>query len=104
MVLNSDEAGLEEEFTTLLENEPVRTVTYLNKYVDRVYEDDIQFLYSLYPLLSRKRLPVQPVLHHPRFNRFKAVLKTPSTVQHTSKEENRRGWHGSDQPDPSRTP
>ena len=41
--------GLEEEFTTLLENEPVlNRVTYLNKYVDRVFEDDKkQFLYSL---------------------------------------------------------
>jgi ribonucleotide reductase beta subunit family protein with ferritin-like domain len=41
--------GLEEEFTTLLENEPVlNRVTYLNKYVDRVYADDRkQFLYSL---------------------------------------------------------
>jgi ribonucleoside-diphosphate reductase beta chain len=85
--------GLEEEFTTLLENEPVlNRVTYLNKYVDRVFEDDKkQFLYSLilFTLFTENVSLFSQFYTVLGFNRFKAVLKdTANVVQYTSKEEN----------------
>jgi len=85
--------GLEEEFTTLLENEPVlNRVNYLNKYVDRVFEDDKkQFLYSLilFTLFTENVSLFSQFYTVLGFNRFKAVLKdTANVVQYTSKEEN----------------
>ena len=85
--------GLEEEFTTLLENEPVlNRVTYLNKYVDRVFEDDKkQFLYSLilFTLFTENVSLFSQFYTVLGFNRFNAVLKdTANVVQYTSKEEN----------------
>jgi ribonucleoside-diphosphate reductase beta chain len=85
--------GLEGEFTTLLENEPVlNRVTYLNKYVDRVFEDDKkQFLYSLilFTLFTENVSLFSQFYTILGFNRFKAVLKdTANVVQYTSKEEN----------------
>jgi len=85
--------GLEEEFTTLLENEPVlNRVTYLNKYVDRVYADDRkQFLYSLilFTLFTENVSLFSQFYTILGFNRYKAVLKdTANVVQYTSKEEN----------------
>jgi len=84
---------LEEEFTTLLENEPVlNRVTYLNKYVDRVFEDDKkQFLYSLilFTLFTENVSLFSQFYTILGFNRFKAVMKdTANVVQYTSKEEN----------------
>ena len=57
LLRDSDEAGIGEEFTYLLENEPVlNRGNYLNKYVDRVFEDDKkQFLYSLSSSLSSRK-------------------------------------------------
>jgi len=85
--------GLEEEFTYLLENEPVlNRVNYLNKYVDRVFEDDKkQFLYSLilFTLFTENVSLFSQFYTVLGFNRFKAVLKdTANVVQYTSKEEN----------------
>ena len=85
--------GLEEEFTTLLDNEPVlNRVNYLNKYVDRVFEDDKkQFLYSLilFTLFTENVSLFSQFYTVLGFNRFKAVLKdTANVVQYTSKEEN----------------
>jgi len=85
--------GLEEEFITLLENEPVlNRVNYLNKYVDRVFEDDKkQFLYSLilFTLFTENVSLFSQFYTVLGFNRFKAVLKdTANVVQYTSKEEN----------------
>jgi ribonucleoside-diphosphate reductase beta chain len=85
--------GLEDEFKTLLENEPVlNRVNYLNKYVDRVYEDDRkQFLYSLilFTLFTENVSLFSQFYTILGFNRFKAVLKdTANVVQYTSKEEN----------------
>ena len=85
--------GLEDEFKTLLENEPVlNRVTYLNKYVDRVFEDDRkQFLYSLilFTLFTENVSLFSQFYTILGFNRFKAVLKdTANVVQYTSKEEN----------------
>jgi len=85
--------GLEDEFTTLLDNEPVMNrVNYLNKYVDRVYEDDRkQFLYSLilFTLFTENVSLFSQFYTVLGFNRFKAVLKdTANVVQYTSKEEN----------------
>lgn len=85
--------GLEDEFTTLLDNEPViNRVDYLNKYVDRVYEDDRkQFLYSLilFTLFTENVSLFSQFYTVLGFNRFKAVLKdTANVVQYTSKEEN----------------
>ena len=82
--------GLEEEFTTLLENEPVlNRVNYLNKYVDRVYEDDRkQFLYSLilFTLFTENVSLFSQFYTILGFNKFKAVLKdTANVVQYTSK-------------------
>jgi len=85
--------GLEDEFTTLLDNEPVMNrVNYLNKYVDRVYEDDRkQFLYSLilFTLFTENVSLFSQFYTVLGFNRFRAVLKdTANVVQYTSKEEN----------------
>lgn len=85
--------GLEDEFTTLLDNDPVMNrVNYLNKYVDRVYEDDRkQFLYSLilFTLFTENVSLFSQFYTVLGFNRFKAVLKdTANVVQYTSKEEN----------------
>ena len=85
--------GLEDEFTTLLENESVMNrVSYLNKYVDRVYEDDRkQFLYSLilFTLFTENVSLFSQFYTILGFNRFKAVMKdTANVVQYTSKEEN----------------
>lgn len=85
--------GLEDEFKTLLENEPVlNRVNYLNKYVDRVYEDDRkQFLYSLilFTLFTENVSLFSQFYTILGFNRFQAVLKdTANVVQYTSKEEN----------------
>ena len=84
---------MEDEFKTLLENEPVlNRVNYLNKYVDRVYEDDRkQFLYSLilFTLFTENVSLFSQFYTILGFNRFKAVLKdTANVVQYTSKEEN----------------
>ena len=85
--------GLEDEFTTLLDNEVVMNrVNYLNKYVDRVYQDDRkQFLYSLilFTLFTENVSLFSQFYAVLGFNRFKAVLKdTANVVQYTSKEEN----------------
>lgn len=85
--------GLEDEFKTLLGNEPVlNRVNYLNKYVDRVYEDDRkQFLYSLilFTLFTENVSLFSQFYTILGFNRFQAVLKdTANVVQYTSKEEN----------------
>lgn len=85
--------GLEDEFNTLLENDPVlNRVNYLNKYVDRVYEDDRkQFLYSLilFTLFTENVSLFSQFYTILGFNRFQAVLKdTANVVQYTSKEEN----------------
>lgn len=85
--------GLEDEFITLLDNEPVMNrVTYLNKYVDRVYKDDKkQFLYSLilFTLFTENVSLFSQFYTILGFNRFNAVLKdTANVVQYTSKEEN----------------
>jgi ribonucleoside-diphosphate reductase beta chain len=85
--------GLEDEFTTLLDNEAVMNrVSYLNKYVDRVYEDDRkQFLYSLilFTLFTENVSLFSQFYTILGFNRFQAVLKdTANVVQYTSKEEN----------------
>ena len=84
---------MEEELTYLLENEPVlNRVNYLNKYVDRVFEDDKkQFLYSLilFTLFTENVSLFSQFYTVLGFNRFKAVLKdTANVVQYTSKEEN----------------
>ena len=76
-----------------MENEPVlNRVNYLNKYVDRVYEDDRkQFLYSLilFTLFTENVSLFSQFYTILGFNRFKAVLKdTANVVQYTSKEEN----------------
>jgi ribonucleoside-diphosphate reductase beta chain len=85
--------GLENEFVNLLETEAVSNrVKYLNKYVDRVYEDDRkQFLYSLilFTLFTENVSLFSQFYTILGFNRFKAVLKdTSNVVQYTSKEEN----------------
>jgi ribonucleoside-diphosphate reductase beta chain len=85
--------GLEDEFKTLLDNEPVlNRVNYLNKYVDRVYEDDRkQFLYSLilFTLFTENVSLFSQFYTILGFNRFQAVFKdTANVVQYTSKEEN----------------
>lgn len=85
--------GLENEFVNLLETEAVNNrVKYLNKYVDRVYEDDRkQFLYSLilFTLFTENVSLFSQFYTILGFNRFKAVLKdTANVVQYTSKEEN----------------
>lgn len=85
--------GLEDEFITLLDNKPVMNrVTYLNKYVDRVYKDDKkQFLYSLilFTLFTENVSLFSQFYTILGFNRFNAVLKdTANVVQYTSKEEN----------------
>ena len=85
--------GLENEFVNLLETEAVSNrVKYLNKYVDRVYEDDRkQFLYSLilFTLFTENVSLFSQFYTILGFNRFKAVLKdTANVVQYTSKEEN----------------
>ena len=85
--------GLEDEFKTLLDNEPVlNRVNYLNKYVDRVYEDDRkQFLYSLilFTLFTENVSLFSQFFTILGFNRFQAVFKdTANVVQYTSKEEN----------------
>jgi len=85
--------GLEDEFITLLDNEPVMNrVTYLNKYVDRIYKDDKkQFLYSLilFTLFTENVSLFSQFYTILGFNRFNAVLKdTANVVQYTSKEEN----------------
>jgi ribonucleoside-diphosphate reductase beta chain len=85
--------GLEDEFITLLGNEPVMNrVTYLNKYVDRIYKDDKkQFLYSLilFTLFTENVSLFSQFYTILGFNRFNAVLKdTANVVQYTSKEEN----------------
>jgi ribonucleoside-diphosphate reductase beta chain len=85
--------GLEDEFKTLLDNEPVlNRVNYLNKYVDRVYEDDRkQFLYSLilFTLFTENVSLFSQFYTILGFNRFQAVFKdTSNVVQYTSKEEN----------------
>lgn len=85
--------GLESEFVNLLDTESVSNrVKYLNKYVDRVYEDDRkQFLYSLilFTLFTENVSLFSQFYTILGFNRFKAVLKdTANVVQYTSKEEN----------------
>lgn len=85
--------GLENEFVNLLETDAVNNrVKYLNKYVDRVYEDDRkQFLYSLilFTLFTENVSLFSQFYTILGFNRFKAVLKdTANVVQYTSKEEN----------------
>ena len=85
--------GLEDEFKTLLDNEPVlNRVNYLNKYVDRVYEDDRkQFLYSLilFTLFTENVSLFSQFYTILGFNRVQAVFKdTANVVQYTSKEEN----------------
>lgn len=85
--------GLESEFVNLLDTEAVSNrVKYLNKYVDRVYEDDRkQFLYSLilFTLFTENVSLFSQFYTILGFNRFKAVLKdTANVVQYTSKEEN----------------
>ena len=85
--------GLEDEFTTLLDNEFVNNrVQYLNKYVDKVYEDDRkQVLYSLilFTLFTENVSLFSQFYTILGFNRFKAVMKdTANVVQYTSKEEN----------------
>ena len=81
--------GLEKS-SPLLENEPVlNRVTYLNKYVDRVFEDDKkQFLYSLilFTLFTENVSLFSQFYTVLGFNRFKAVLKdTANVVQYTSR-------------------
>jgi len=85
--------GLEHEFESLLEVTPVMNrVNYLNKYVDRVYENDKkQFLYSLilFTLFTENVSLFSQFYTILGFNRFKAVMKdTANVVQYTSKEEN----------------
>ena len=85
--------GLEEEFTSLLENEPVlNRVTYLNKYVDRVYEDDRkQFLYSLilFTLFTENVSLFSQFYVCSDSTDSRLYSRTlPNVVQYTSKEEN----------------
>ena len=70
----------------------INRVNYLNKYVDRVYENDKkQFLYSLilFTLFTENVSLFSQFYTILGFNRFKAVMKdTANVVQYTSKEEN----------------
>lgn len=85
--------GLEEEFNKILEEEVVKNrVTYLSKYVNKIYKNDKKnILYSLvlFTLFTEATSLFSQFYTILGFNRFNNVFKDISNiVQYTSKEEN----------------
>lgn len=88
-----EKLGLNEEFTSLLEESVVKNrVEYLSKYVNKIYKNDkknITYSLILFTLFTEYTSLFSQFFTVLGFNRFKGLFKDISNVvQYTSKEEN----------------